>query len=889
MKFDVVYHIFMSRSPIAESSASGREGKYGASMPANRSSFFLRRRVFAIPAFAFLCCLSVLFFAGCGDGEKTEPGGLSLRGQSVLTGLLSKKLDDDIRIMVYGKDADGPAPQLPVPGTRVTFRIIEQPEGAGHAAFSSVEAVSDAAGLAVVSFTLGDKPGIYRMEAAIPGRSDIAPVQITVLGGVKIEGGGQDGWVGHVLEKRLAVHLESAPGVPLGEDDGQVRFVLMGAPEGTSLSSNLVHSSNKGEAATEIRLGDKQGRVDVGISILEGLPGQTSQLEPILVTFFGIDVYAVAVSMLGGLALFLYGMKMMSESLQFVAGDKLRDLLNLLTKNRFMAVAAGAMVTALIQSSSACSVMVVGFVNAGLMQLEQAIAVIMGANIGTTITAQIISLKLSKLALPAIVVGVMILFMAKRQTVKYWASIVIGFGVLFLGMNIMSQELGQLRDSTSVISLFRGLDCVPGPDGFVPFWQFMKAIGCGLVVTLILQSSAATIGMLITVASAGLIDPYAAFGILLGDNIGTTITAVLASIGTGTAAKRAACFHVSFNVLGVVLMTALNYVQWPGRTGRPVFMELANLFTPGDVFQGGENLPRFLANAHTLFNVSCTALFVFFIPQFAKLCRFIVRDEPNAEREDDARRLLEPHLLATPSLALQQVWTEVGIMLEKARVAQNEGYRALISAPTSEWNTSAREARNLEKETDELKKAITKYLSGISLTTLNENQSEMFPHLVRTVNDAEKVADLGKHLSKLAKRVNKRSLRLTDEAVEDMNQMVALVDEILELAEKTVNINADGIEMSGGGAVLRRKLLEDGRRLAKTAKSKASTLRKNHERRHEEGLCDIKSGVVFLDVANSLARSAGCAFNIIEAACHTVSTPAMSMMSRRLTAIMKKP
>ncbi len=819
---------------------------------------------------------------GCGDAEPPTPGRIVSTGPVVRYGLLARPLDSALRFAIYGMGEDGPDSTIPVQGVRIALALVDQPEGASDAHFLTESITSDAGGIARGNFVLGDKPGVYRVRASLPDFPDIQPVTITVLGGVRISGDGQDGRVGRTLEEPLTVYMESAPGVPVEENQGIVRFTLMHAPTGTNLSTKLARTDTTGTASTEIRLGEQQGRVDVGVVILAGTPDTTSVVEPVLTSFFAIDVWSVAVGMLGGLALFLFGMKMMSESLQFVAGDKLRDLLNLLTTNRFAAVGAGAMVTALIQSSSACTVMVVGFVNAGLMQLEQAIGVIMGANIGTTITAQIISFKLTNLALPAIVVGVILLLTAKRQSLKSWGSITIGFGLIFLGMTIMSQNLRELKESASVVSLFQGLDCMPGPDGAIPLGQFFKAVCVGVAVTLILQSSSATIGLLITIAATGLIDPYAAFAILLGDNIGTTITAVLASIGTSSTAKRAACFHVVFNVFGVGLMVLLNFIQYPIGSGRPIFMTLVNATTAGDVFRGGENLPRFLANAHTMFNVSCTLLFVSFVPQFARVCRYLIKPDPATDEMDDARRLLEPHLLAMPSLALQQVWTEVGIMLGKAREAQNSGFAALISAPTSDWNTSAREAKSLEKETDELKTAITKYMGGISLTTLNENQSEMFPHLIRTVNDAEKIADLGKHLSKLAKRVNKRALSLTPEAVDDLNSMLALVNETLELAEKTVNINADGIELSGGGAVLRKKQLEDGNRLGKQAKVKASELRKNHERRHEEGLCDIKSGVVFLDVANSLARSAACAINIIQAACHTVD-PYQTGMSRRFT------
>ncbi|MDR1520104.1 MAG: Na/Pi cotransporter family protein [Planctomycetota bacterium] len=780
---------------------------------------------------------------------------------------MASRLDQKPRFMVFGRDQSGA--DAPVAGIRLAFRLAERPAGAENGELIPSEAVTDAAGTAEVDFLVGDRPGIYRIEAYAPDYRTIPPISVTVLGGVQITGAPQDGRVGQTAASPLAVRLEKAPGVYVGEDEGEVRFNLLMAPPGTRLSGKLAYSDASGLAVSDLRFGDSQGRIDVGISILKGLPGNTSFLEPIVVSLFALDAWSSATSLLGGVALFLFGMRMMSESLQFVAGEKLRYLLSLLTTNRFMAVGAGAMVTALIQSSSACTVMVVGFVNAGLMRLEQAIGVIMGANIGTTLTAQIISLNLARMALPAITIGVVILFLAKRQAVKSWASVIIGFGMLFLGMTVMSDELLQLRDSLLVTSLFRGLNCRPEPGGFIPIWQFMKAVGCGLAVTLVLQSSAATIGMLITVAAAGLIDPYAAFGILLGDNIGTTITAALASIGTGAAAKRAACFHVMFNVFGVAIMILLNYVEWPGRPGRPIFMELANLLTPGDVFVGNENLPRFLANAHTLFNATCTAVFVLFVPQFARLCRFLIHSAPaEDEYEGDARRILEPHLLSTPYLAIRQVWAEVGVMLGKARESQREGYAALLHAPTPDWDENlVRAAKNLEEETDELKTAITKYLGGISLTTLNENQAEMFPRLVHAVNDAEKVADIGKHISKLARRANRQSIALTPEAVNDMNQLRSTADEILKLAEKTITINADGIETSGGGAVLRKKLLDDGKRLEKDFKSKSSLVRKNHEKRNEQGLCEIRAGIIFMDVVNSLGRSAGCGINIIEAAC----------------------
>ncbi|MCD8351402.1 MAG: Na/Pi symporter, partial [Planctomycetaceae bacterium] len=336
----------------------------------------------------FLPLLFVLcvFLPGCGDDGDVQPAGMAPQSSAIYTAPLAQSLDQSLRVHVFGQGADGPDKDIPVGGARVAFSIAEQPDDASGAVFSQSETVTNAAGLADVVFTVGDKPGIYRIQADLPDYPAIQPVSFTVLGGVSVTGGGQDGWVGKPLDQPLTLRMEKAPGVFLGPDEGLVRFTLMGAPSGTELSANVRRTDDLGRASAEVKVGKGQGRVDVGITILEGLPGETSRLAPIMVHFFSIDAFSVVVSMLGGLALFLFGMKMMSESLQFVAGDKLRDLLNLLTTNRFMAVAAGAMVTAIIQSSSACSVMVVGFVNAGLMKLTQAIGVIMGANIGTTIT-----------------------------------------------------------------------------------------------------------------------------------------------------------------------------------------------------------------------------------------------------------------------------------------------------------------------------------------------------------------------------------------------------------------------------------------------------------------------------------------------------------------------
>ncbi|MCL2001543.1 MAG: hypothetical protein FWG74_08925, partial [Planctomycetes bacterium] len=316
----------------------------------------------------FAACF-LLALPGCGDSEPSQPDNLVFSEQPILAGPLNKPLERELRFILSGSGREGGRKQ-PVPGRRVTFKIIAQPDGASGAVFSPDETITDAGGLAAVRFIVGDKPGIYRLEASLPDYPGLRPAEITVLGGVKVEGGGQDGWIGWSTVRNLAVTIESAPGKPPEEGKGQIRFGLMNAPAGAGLSSDLRRTDENGRADTEVRFGERQGPIAVGITIISGIPGNTAQLEPIRSHFFAIDVYSVGVTLLGGLALFLFGMRMMSESLQFVAGDKLRDLLNFLTTNRFMSVGIGAAVTSIIQSSSACTVMVVGFVNAGLMRLE---------------------------------------------------------------------------------------------------------------------------------------------------------------------------------------------------------------------------------------------------------------------------------------------------------------------------------------------------------------------------------------------------------------------------------------------------------------------------------------------------------------------------------------
>ncbi|MBN2711284.1 MAG: Na/Pi cotransporter family protein, partial [Planctomycetes bacterium] len=512
-------------------------------------------------------------------------------------------------------------------------------------------------------------------------------------------------------------------------------------------------------------------------------------------------------------------------------------------------------------SSSACTVMVIGFVNAGLMKLEQAIGVVMGSNIGTTVTAQMISFKLETMAMPAIAVGVIISLLAKKSHTRFAAQILIGFGILFMGMGMMAEPLKELKDSETLQSMFHNLSCSP-INGSIPFEGVIKAVAAGTMLTVIVQSSSASIGLLLALSGAGLLDIYTSFAILLGDNIGTTITAILASIGSTKAAKRAACAHCIFNLLGTTIMVILLFVEWPG-TGHPVFMELVTLVTDGNPF-AGENLPRFLANAHTLFNTSCTVMFVGFVGVFAKICRIIIPGE-ESDIADRPRRLLDQRLLATPSIAIQQTWSELGFMLEQGRCAQSESFQAAIDVENADWTSLNESIRSHEDDIDKLQNAVTKYLSDISMETLNEEQGKIIPHLLHSVNDIERIGDHSMNILRLAKRIRKRELIFSDGAVQQLKQMEQTLDKLFEHCASAIKLVST--ESSTEGERIRaEENLGNAKTTHKLLKDLEKEFRKAHVERHESGECNINSGVVFLDLISNMHRVGSHLINIVEAA-----------------------
>ena len=475
----------------------------------------------------------------------------------------------------------------------------------------------------------------------------------------------------------------------------------------------------------------------------------------------------VATTVLGGLALFIYGMGLMSEGLTQVAGARMKAILGYVTKNRVAAIAAGAGITALIQSSSATTVMTVGFVNAGLLSLTQAIGVVFGANIGTTVTGQLVSLKVTDLALPAVVLGVVGLMIARRSMMCGAWRTVLGFGLLFFGMNMMSHELKALARLPEFISFFSHFDCAPSAGGYLPFGAVLGAIAVGTLCTVAVQSSSATIGITIALANAGVINLWTAVPIVLGDNIGTTVTALLASIGTNVNARRAALAHALFNIIGTLLLVmtfVLVFVE--GGVKAPAFFHLVNVCAEGNAFLG-ENPGRHVAMAHTLFNVANVVVLAFFIPLLARLCSRMIRDNSNQKV-----KALEPLLLSNPALVLLAARRTLGEMARRASTVASVALNTCLGRA----HVAEESLYDAEREIDGLQTNLRDYLVAISQRKLSERQAQTLPEMLHCVNDAERISDIALKIFRKASRVQREGLsdeilRLTNDLMSEMRSM----------------------------------------------------------------------------------------------------------------------
>jgi phosphate:Na+ symporter len=422
----------------------------------------------------------------------------------------------------------------------------------------------------------------------------------------------------------------------------------------------------------------------------------------------------------GGLALFLFGMDVMTRALKAAAGDYMKDILSRLTRNRFVGVGMGAFVTALVQSSSVTTVLLVGFISAGLMSTTQSVSVIIGANIGTTITAQILAFKVTELALPMIAAGFLMSFAARTNAWRQAGNGLLGIGLLFYGMGVMSAGLAPLRSYPPFI------------DFMVTMQNPLLGAVIGAAFTAVIQASAATTGILIVLAAQGLINLEAAIAIALGANIGTCVTAALASIGKPREAVRAAAVHTVFNVAGVLL--------WIGFI--PQLAEFARWISPSaDELAGAERiaaeLPRQIANVHTFFNVANALLFIGFTTQIARLTEWLIPDRPMRADKAMLPKHLDEDLLETPSIALEAVRSELRRLGKRVRRMVREIMPAAISGSRGDLERVAA----MDKLVDALHIGIIDYLGRISVTHLSDRQSGELVQLVQVANALEQIGD----------------------------------------------------------------------------------------------------------------------------------------------------
>ncbi|MES9854574.1 MAG: Na/Pi cotransporter family protein [Candidatus Thiodiazotropha sp. L084R] len=510
-----------------------------------------------------------------------------------------------------------------------------------------------------------------------------------------------------------------------------------------------------------------------------------------------IEWGVMGMKLFGGLALFLFGMEQMADALKAVAGERMKGILAKLTSNKVMGAATGAFITAVIQSSSVTTVLVVGFITAGLMTFTQSIGVIMGANIGTTITAQIVAFKVTKAALLMIGIGFSMLFISKQDRIKQYGGMIMGLGLVFFGMSVMSDAMKPLRTYQPFLDLMISMES--------PLIGILVAAA----FTGLIQSSSATTGIVIVMASQGFITLPAGIALAFGANIGTCVTAMLASIGKPREAVRAAMVHVIFNVLGVLLWIAFI----------PQLAEFVVSFSPAHpelsgIERLGAETPRQIANAHTVFNIANTLIFIWFTSQFARVVERLIPDRL-LEEEGIAvsAKYLDEALLSTPSLALDRVRLEVLHMGEKVQVMLNRIMPAIISGSRESLDAVAQ----LDDEVDILYEQIIDYLGRISKQSLTDHETEELLSLMEAVGDLENIGDtietnlvalgherinVGFSISEPTKVVleefHRVILRSVDGAVQSVSQInkdvahavVAMKDEITTLANSATQHQA---------------------------------------------------------------------------------------------------
>ncbi len=533
---------------------------------------------------------------------------------------------------------------------------------------------------------------------------------------------------------------------------------------------------------------------------------------------------------IGGLGMFLYGMDIMASGLQKTAGNKMKDLLGYLTNNRILGVLVGALVTAIIQSSSATTVMVVGFVNAGIMNLTQAAGVIMGANVGTTITAWLVSanewagaLKPDFFAPFILGIGAFIITFSNKQKMTQKAEIAVGFGILFIGLSSMSSSIGVYQDSPVFYKAFQVLGGNP-----------ILGVLVGAVVTAIIQSSSASVGILQTLAMRGIVNWRSAIFITLGQNIGTCITAILSSAGANKTAKRAAVIHLSFNVLGAAIYGVIMTIFFG------IFPDLAMQHISSTQ----------ISIFHSIFNISVTILLFPFANALVKLSGLIIREEPvedEEEPEEKALRHLDPRILETPAFAVENAVKEVVRMGEIVLKNLNRVTKEAMSGEPRQSKID--KVHNDEQVINHLEPMITEYLVKISHLAITEKEMKVVNNLFDSITDIERSGDHVENMAGYLQHIKDMNENISEDAIEELRNMNNIVRAAFESAIRAIEFDDT-------------KEAKEALSYAEDVYCTRKIIRKRHIQRMKDGACSPDIGVYFLDIISSMERIAGYAFTI---------------------------
>lgn len=539
-----------------------------------------------------------------------------------------------------------------------------------------------------------------------------------------------------------------------------------------------------------------------------------------------MDYLNIIVPFAGGLGMFIYGMQIMAQGLENAAGNKMKSLLEVLTKNKLMGVCLGAAITAVIQSSSATTVMVVGFVNAGLMNLTQAMGIIMGANIGTTVTGWLVSsvewaefLSPDSLAPIAVIAGVIVMMTGKRRTTKDISSIIIGFGLLFIGISTMSSSVAPLKEMDAFVNLF----VVIGKNPFL-------GILTGALVTAIIQSSSASVGILQSLAAAGLVPFSAAIYIIMGQNIGTCVTAILSSLGAKKNAKTAALMHLLFNIIGTILFCVLAIVYFT------VLNPAAGL---GTITQTQISL------VHTVFNIGTTVLLFPASGLIVKLAKKI--GNVDEEEQEKGKLYLDERVLQTPGIALQSTWNET-IRMSELVLRSMEAARNVLFTQSQEDIDTLKEDEDI---VDKMCAGITDYAIRLSGMQISEREHKSVSHMLQILSDVERISDYCENISEYAETLAEKKVTFSEVAKNHMSEIMAETIDSYRYALEALKENSHEKALK----VIEKETIIDDMEIR---------LRTKHIDRLANNQCNTEAGIVFLDALVGLERISDHARNIAE-------------------------